>query len=93
MDFSLSTLDCAHESVTPKLIDIDENRLNDLIQLAQQYYPDVPEYFIHCVAVEQVMMESGQEPDEEFAKELYRKAQEELKNTEYYIKVEKNLSE
>ena len=78
---------------TVKLIDVDENRLNDLIQLAKQYYPDVPDYFIHGIAVEQCMIEAGHEPDEEIANELYRKAQEELKNTEYNIKIEKNLSD
>lgn len=96
MDFSLSTLDCDYVNVedsTVKLIDIDDDRLNDLIQLAKQYYPDVPESFIFGVAVEQVMIEAGHEPDEEMAKELYKKAQEELKNTEYNITIEKNLSE
>ena len=38
-------------------------------------------------------VEAGHEPDEEMAKELYKKAQEELKNTEYNITIVKNLSE
>jgi hypothetical protein len=76
-----------------KLFEIDENRLNELIQLAQQHYPDIPEYFVHTVAVEHCMLEQVYEPDEELANELYRKAQEELKTTEYNIKVEKNLSD
>ena len=76
-----------------ELIDIDENRLNELIQLAKHFYPDVPDYFIHGIAVEQVMIEAGHEPSEEVANELYRKAQEELKNTEYNIIIEKNLSD
>lgn len=76
-----------------ELIDIDEDRLNELIQLAKHFYPDVPEYFIHGIAVEQVMIEAGHEPNEEVANELYKKAQEELKNTEYNIKIEKNLSD
>ena len=75
------------------LIDVDEDRLNELIQLAKHFYPDVPDYFIHGVAVEEVMIEAGHEPDEEMAKELYKKAQEELKNTEYNITIVKNLSE
>ena len=29
-----------------ELIDVDEDRLNELIQLAKQYYPLVPEYFL-----------------------------------------------
>jgi hypothetical protein len=72
-----------------ELIDVDEDRLNELIQLAKQYYPLVPEYFIHGIAVEQCMIEAGHEPNEEVANELYRKAQEELKTTEYNIKIEK----
>ena len=75
------------------LIDVDEDRLNELIQLAKHFYPDVPEYFIHGIAVEQVMIEAGHEPNEGVANELYRKAQEKLKNTEYNIKIEKNLSD
>jgi hypothetical protein len=70
-----------------ELIDIDEDRLNELIQLAKHFYPDVPDYFIHGIAVEQVMIEAGHEPNEEVANELYKKAQEELKNTEYNIKI------
>jgi hypothetical protein len=76
-----------------ELIDIDEDRLNELIQLAKHFYPDVPDYFIHGIAVEQVMIEAGHEPNEEVANELYKKAQEELKNTEYNIKIEKKLSD
>jgi hypothetical protein len=75
------------------LIDVDEDRLNELIQLAKHFYPDVPESFIFGVAVEQCMIEAGYEPDEELANELYKKAQEELKNTEYNITIVKNLSE
>jgi hypothetical protein len=80
------------EDLSKNLIDIDEDRLNELMQLAKQYYPDVPEYFVHAVAVEQCMIEAGYEPDEELANELYRMAQEELKNKEYNFKVEKKIS-
>ena len=76
-----------------ELIGIDEDRLNELIQLAKHFYPDVPDYFIHGIAVEQCMIEAGHEPNEEVANELYKKAQEKLKNTEYNIKIEKNLSD
>jgi len=87
------TEDLSENEKMVKLIDIDEDRLNELIQLAQQYYPNVPLYFIHNVAVEQCMLEQGHEPDQELADELYRKAQEELKTTEYNIKIVKNLSD
>ena len=80
------------EDLSKNLIDIDEDRLNELMQLAKQYYPDVPEYFVHGIAVEQCMIEAGHEPDEELANELYRMAQEELKNKEYNFKVEKKIS-
>ena len=80
------------EDLSKNLIDIDEDRLNELMQLAKQYYPDVPEYFVHTIAVEQCMIEAGHEPDEELANELYRMAQEELKNKEYNSKVEKKIS-
>ena len=80
------------EDLSKNLIDIDEDRLNELMQLAKQYYPDVPEYFVHAVAVEQCMIEKGNQPDETLANELYRMAQEELKNEEYNFKVEKKIS-
>ena len=80
------------EDLSKNLIDIDEDRLNELMQLAKQYYPDVPEYFVHTIAVEQCMIEKGHQPDEKLANELYRMAQEELKNEEYNFKVEKKIS-
>lgn len=76
----------------PELIAVDEDRLNELFQLCKQLYPDVPDYFIHGICTEQLMYEQGYE-NKELADELYQKAQEELKRTEYEIKVEKNLSE
>ena len=75
-----------------ELIEVDEERLNALIDLCKQLYPNVPEYFIHGICVEQLMYEQGYE-NKELADELYMKAKEELKSTEYYIKVVENLSE
>lgn len=75
------------------LFEIDENRLNELIQICKQYYPNVSDYFIHSVCNEQCMVEQGYEIDEVKAEELYQIAQEELKKTEYNIKIEKKLSE
>jgi len=75
------------------LFEVDEERLNELIQLSKQFYPNVPEYFIHGICNEQCMIEQGYEPDEALADELYKKAQEELKKTEYNIKIEKNISD
>ena len=75
------------------LFEIDENRLNELIQICKQYYPTVSDYFIHSVCNEQCMVEQGYEIDEVKGEELYNIAKEELKKTEYNIKFEKNLSE
>ena len=73
-----------------KLFEIDENRLNELMQLCKQYYPHVPDYFIHSICNEQCMVEQGYEIDEEKGLELYNIAQEELKKTEYNIKFERS---
>ena len=51
------------------------------------------DYFIHSVCNEQCMIEQGYEIDEVKAEELYNIAQEELKKTEYNIKVERQSSE
>ena len=75
------------------LFEIDENRLNELMQLCKQYYPHVQDYFIQSICNEQCMVEQGYEIDEAKGLELYNIAQEELKKTEYNIKFEKNLSE
>jgi predicted AAA+ superfamily ATPase len=79
------------EKQESKLIEVDEDRLNDLMQLCKKLYPDVADYFIHGICVEQLMFEKGYE-NKELADELYNKAQEELKKTEYDVKIEK-LSE
>jgi phosphoribosylformylglycinamidine (FGAM) synthase-like amidotransferase family enzyme len=70
------------------LFEIDEHRFNELMQLSRQFYPNVPEWFVHGICNEQCMIEQGYEPDQALADELYNNAQEELKTTEYYIKVE-----
>jgi hypothetical protein len=77
------------ENKVSELIEVDEERLNDLMELCKKLYPDVPEYFIHGICVEQLMYEQGYE-NKQVADELYQKAKEELKTTEYYIKVEKS---
>ena len=72
------------------LFEIDENRLNELIQICKQYYPNVADYFIHGVCNEQCMVEQGYVIDEAKGEELYQIAQEELKKTEYNIKFERS---
>ncbi len=70
------------------LFEVDDNRLNELMQLSRQFYPNVPEWFVHEICNEQCMLEQGYEPDQELADKLYKDAQEELKKTEYYFNVE-----
>jgi len=76
-----------------KLFEIDEQRLEELIQICKHYYPTVSDYFIHSVCNEQCMVEQGYVIDEAKGEELYNIAKEELKKTEYNIKLEKNISE
>jgi hypothetical protein len=70
------------------LIEIDEDRLNELMEISKQLYPEIDPYFIHMVCVEQVMHESGYELKEEEFQEMYKKALEERQKTDYYFKVE-----
>jgi hypothetical protein len=65
------------------------------MQLSRQFYPHVPEWFVHGICNEQCMIEQGYEPDQALADELYQKSQDELKKTEYYFNVEsaKKISE
>jgi hypothetical protein len=72
------------------LFEIDEQRLEELIHICKQYYPHVPDYFIHNICNEQCMVEQGYEIDEAKGLELYNIAQEELKKTEYNIKFERS---
>ena len=73
------------------LFEIDEQRLEELIQICKQCYPTVSDYFIHSVCNKQCMVEQGYEIDEAKGQELYDIAQEELKRTEYDIKIEKKF--
>ena len=85
-DACLSSLQRAEKP----LFEIDEQRLEELIQICKQYYPNVSDYFIHSVCNEQCMIEQGYEIDETKGEELYQIAQEELKKTEYNIKFERS---
>ena len=75
------------------LFEIDEQRLEELIQICKHYYPTVSDYFIHSVCNEQCMVEQGYEIDVAKGEELDNIAKEELKKTEYNIKLEKNISD
>ena len=77
---------------TDPLIEIDNERFDELYNLAKAMHPNVADYFIHLICNEQCVFEAGYE-NEAIANELYEKAQEQLKVNEYYFNVEKNLSD
>ena len=87
-DACLSSLQRAEKP----LFEVDEDRMEQLMQLSRQFYPNVPEWFIHTICNEQCMIEQGYEIDEAKAEELYKSNQEELKKTEYYFNVESERS-
>ena len=74
------------------LLEIDNERFDDLYNLAKAILPNVADYFIHLICNEQCVFEAGHE-NKELADELYEKAKDELKINEYYFNVEKNLSD
>ena len=59
------------------LIEIDNERFDDLYNLAKAIHPNVQDYFIHLICNEQCAFEAG-----------YEKAKDELKINEYYFNVE-----
>ena len=67
------------------LFEIDENRLNELIQLCKQYYPHVSDYFIHSICNEQCMIEQGYEPGETLANEYIKMLKKKVKSDYYQI--------
>ena len=70
------------------LIEVDEDRLNELVEASKQLYPEIDPFFIHLACAEQVMFEAGFEMNDEEVQELYNKAQEQMKTKEYFFKVE-----
>lgn len=75
-----------------ELIEIDNERFDELYNLAKSLHPNVQDYFIHLICNEQCVFEAGHE-NQELADELYNKAKDELKINEYYFNIEKNLSD
>lgn len=80
------------EPLALSLIEIDNERFDELYNLAKAIHPNVADYFIHLICNEQCVFETGYE-NQELADELYEKAKDELKINEYYFNVEKNLSD
>ena len=73
---------------TDPLIEIDNDRYEELYNLAKAVHPNVADYLIHLICNEQCVFETGYE-NEELANELYDKAKEQLKINEYYFNVER----
>jgi hypothetical protein len=73
---------------TDPLIEIDNERFDELYNLAKTMHPNVADYFIHLICNEQCVFEAGHE-NQELADELYEKAKDELKINEYYFNVER----
>jgi hypothetical protein len=74
------------------LIEINNERFDELYNLAKAIHPNVADYFIHLICNEQCVFETGFE-NKDLADELYDKAKEQLKINEYYFNIEKNLSD
>jgi hypothetical protein len=74
------------------LIEINNERFDELYNLAKAIHPNVADYFIHLICNEQCVFETGYE-NEEVANELYDKAKEQLKKNEYYFDVEREKNE
>lgn len=75
---------------TDPLIEIDQERFDQLYNLAKAMHPNVADYFLHLICNEQCVFEAGYENEATaIADELYQKAQEELKVNEYYFNVER----
>lgn len=69
------------------LIEIDNERFDELYNLAKAMHPNVADYFVHLICNEQCAFEAGYE-NQVLADELYEKAKDELKINEYYFNVE-----
>ena len=66
---------------------IDESRLNELMDMCKSEYPDIDPYFIWVYSVDHLLQEQGIEANEEYKKEIVKKAQEALNQKEYNFKV------
>jgi hypothetical protein len=71
------------------LIEIDNERFDQLYNLAKTLHPNVADYFIHLICNEQCVFETGHE-NKELADELYDKAKDESKINEYYFDIERS---
>ncbi len=66
-------------------INIDDEKINELIELSTKEYPDIDPYFIWVVSYNYLLNEQGVNPDEELVQKLRDERSKELK---YDIRVE-----
>jgi len=67
------------------MVEIDQEKLQILMELVLKENPELDPYFIWVISTNYLLNEQGVYGDEEFAKELREKRNEELK---YNIRVE-----
>ena len=68
------------------MVEIDENKLNNLVKEAQELFPNVNQFFIWVYAYDHLLKEAkGEEAqfDREEAFEAYKRCKEEFKNEKY----------
>ena len=61
------------------MVEVDNNRLIALMEASKMEYPDIDPYIIWVYSMDYLLNEQGVYGDENIAKELYEKAQGELK--------------
>jgi hypothetical protein len=61
------------------MVEVDNDRLTALMEASKMEYPDIDPYIIWVYSMDYLLNEQGIYGDENIAKELYEKAQGELK--------------
>jgi hypothetical protein len=61
------------------MVEVDNDRLIALMEASKMEYPDIDPYIIWVYSMDYLLNEQGIYGDENIAKELYEKAQGELK--------------
>ena len=61
------------------MVEVDNERLTQLIELCKQEYPDIDPYIIWVYSMDYLLNEQGIYADEKIAQQLYEQARSELK--------------
>ena len=61
------------------MVEVDNERLTQLIELCKQEYPDIDPYIIWVYSMDYLLNEQGIYGDEKVAQKLYEQARGELK--------------